>query len=180
LGGQRYMNTAILLIGGNLGDRIGHLQQATQLITRNAGEIVKASALYETAPWGNVEQPDYLNQALQIHTSLDALPLMYTLLETERQIGRVRQHKWGARVIDIDMIFFNEEVISLPDLKIPHPQLQNRRFVLVPLNEIIPDHIHPVLHQSVKELLAHCPDMLPATKFTAGVPPADPDKLPAQ
>jgi len=173
LGRQRYMNTAILLIGGNLGDRIGHLQQATQLIARNAGEIIKVSALYETAPWGNVEQPDYLNQALQIATPLAALPLMHTLLETERQIGRIRQHKWGARVIDIDMIFYNDDIINLPDLKIPHPRMQNRQFVLVPLNEIVPGHIHPVLHQSVKELLATCPDLLPATRYQANTPSAE-------
>jgi 2-amino-4-hydroxy-6-hydroxymethyldihydropteridine diphosphokinase len=159
------MNTAILLIGGNLGNRTALLQQAVQLIEQQAGKVVKLSGLYETAPWGNVQQPDYLNQALQISTPLDPLPLLHTLLNIEREIGRIRQQKWGARVIDIDIIFYNDAVISLPELKIPHPRMQNRQFVLVPLNEILPDWVHPVFQQTVHALLAACDDELPAKKL---------------
>ncbi|WP_143309258.1 2-amino-4-hydroxy-6-hydroxymethyldihydropteridine diphosphokinase [Chitinophaga vietnamensis] len=155
------MNTALLLIGGNLGDRAANLGKAVQEINAAAGVVTKTSALYQTAPWGVVDQPDYLNQALELRTEMDALTLMHTLLETERRIGRLRQGKWGARVIDIDMIFFNDEILSLPELKLPHPRMQLRRFVLTPLAEIAPDYVHPVLHKTVSELLAICPDHLP-------------------
>ncbi|MFY0255125.1 2-amino-4-hydroxy-6-hydroxymethyldihydropteridine diphosphokinase [Chitinophaga sp. 30R24] len=155
------MNTAILLIGGNLGDRTRNLQQAVQEIATTAGEVIKTSALYQTAPWGTVDQPDYLNQALEIRTPLDALTLLHTLLEIERKIGRIRQEKWGARVIDIDLIFFNDDIISLPELKVPHPRTQLRRFVLIPLLDIIPDYVHPVLHQTISKLAAICQDTLP-------------------
>ncbi|HEY0610137.1 MAG TPA: 2-amino-4-hydroxy-6-hydroxymethyldihydropteridine diphosphokinase [Chitinophaga sp.] len=158
------MNTAILLIGGNLDNRIANLQQAVQTIHQQAGKVIKASALYETAPWGNVQQPDYLNQALQIETSLEPLPLLHTLLNIERNIGRIRQQKWGARVIDIDIIFYGDQVISLPELKVPHPRMQNRRFVLVPLNEILPGLVHPVLQQNISTLLAECKDELPVKR----------------
>ncbi|WP_298737620.1 2-amino-4-hydroxy-6-hydroxymethyldihydropteridine diphosphokinase [uncultured Chitinophaga sp.] len=158
------MNTAILLIGGNLGNRTENLQLAVQSIHQQAGKVIKASALYETAPWGNVQQPDYLNQALQIETSLPPLDLLHTTMNIERTIGRIRQEKWGARVIDIDIIFYNNEVISLPELKLPHPRMQYRRFVLAPLNEIVPELVHPVLKQDIRTLLAECKDELPVKK----------------
>jgi len=159
------MNKAILLIGGNLGDRTGHLQQAVAQIDKQAGRVEKISSLYETAAWGDVEQPDYLNQALLVSTEMDARTLLHTVLDIEHQIGRIRRQKWGARVIDIDIIFFNDEVINEPDLKIPHPQMPFRQFVLVPLQEILPEWQHPVLHQSVSTLLNHCTDKLPARKY---------------
>jgi 2-amino-4-hydroxy-6-hydroxymethyldihydropteridine diphosphokinase len=159
------MNKAILLIGGNLGDRTGHLKQAVEQIDRLVGKVEKISALYETAAWGVVEQPDYLNQGLEVSTEMDALTLLHTVLEIERKIGRIRQQKWGARVIDIDVIFYNDEIINLPELKIPHPQLQNRQFVLIPLQEIIPDWQHPVLHKNISTLLQQCTDPLPAIKY---------------
>jgi len=160
-----YMNTAILLIGGNLGDRTSNLEKAVQLITETAGEVVRTSALYQTAPWGAVDQPDYLNQGVEIRTAMDALTLLHTLLEIERKIGRIRQEKWGSRVIDIDLIFFNDSIINLPELRLPHPRMQLRQFVLVPLLEIVPDYVHPVLHKTVKELAESCPDTLPVNRY---------------
>ncbi|SFW74331.1 2-amino-4-hydroxy-6-hydroxymethyldihydropteridine diphosphokinase [Chitinophaga sancti] len=159
------MNKAILLIGGNLGNRTENLQQAVMQIDKRAGKVEKKSGLYETAAWGHVQQPDYLNQALQISTALEAEELLETVLDIERQLGRVRQQKWGARIIDIDIIFFNDAVIDLPDLRVPHPQMANRQFVLVPLAEISPDWIHPILHKDVSALLAACTDTLPAHKY---------------
>ncbi|PWV51435.1 2-amino-4-hydroxy-6-hydroxymethyldihydropteridine diphosphokinase [Chitinophaga sp. S165] len=159
------MNKAILLIGGNLGDRTGHLQQAVEQIDKQIGKVEKISALYETAAWGHVEQPDYLNQALLVSTDMDARTLLETVLAIEHNIGRIRRQKWGARVIDIDIIFYNDDVINQPDLKVPHPQMQFRQFVLVPLREILPDWQHPVLHQSVSTLLDNCTDELPAVKY---------------
>lgn len=160
------MNKAILLIGGNLGDRTGHLREAVEQIDKQVGRVGKQSSLYETAAWGVAGQPDYLNQALLVSTEMDARTLLHTVLAIEHNIGRVRRQKWGARVIDIDIIFFNDAVINEPDLKIPHPQMQFRQFVLVPLMEILPDWEHPVLHQSVSTLLANCTDQLPASKYT--------------
>lgn len=159
------MNKAILLIGGNLGDRTGHLSEAVKQINERVGKVEKVSALYETAAWGVTEQPDYLNQAILVHTSLDALTLLHTVLDIEHHIGRIRRQKWGARVIDIDIIFFNDEIINLPELKVPHPQMQHRQFVLVPLQEILPGWQHPVLHKDISTLLALCTDKLPARKF---------------
>jgi 2-amino-4-hydroxy-6-hydroxymethyldihydropteridine diphosphokinase len=159
------MNKAILLIGGNLGDRTGHLQQAVEQIDKLVGKVEKTSALYETAAWGVTAQPHYLNQALLVSTDMDAQTLLQTVLEIEHQIGRIRRQKWGARVIDIDIIFYNDAVINLPALKVPHPQMQFRQFVLVPLQEIIPDWQHPVLHQSISTLLEQCTDQLPARKY---------------
>jgi len=159
------MNKAILLIGGNLGDRTGHLKQAVEEIGMLVGKVEKISALYETAAWGVAEQPDYLNQGIVVSTEMDALTLLHTVLEIERKIGRIRQQKWGARVIDIDVIFYNDEIINLPELKIPHPQLQFRQFVLVPLQEMIPGWQHPVLHKDISTLLQQCTDPLPAIKY---------------
>jgi 2-amino-4-hydroxy-6-hydroxymethyldihydropteridine diphosphokinase len=159
------MNKAILLIGGNLGDRTKHLKLAVEQLEKEVGKVEKLSSLYETAAWGVTEQPDYLNQGLLILTESDALTLLHTVLEIERRIGRIRQQKWGARVIDIDIIFYNDAIINLPELKIPHPQLQNRQFVLKPLDEIIPDWEHPVLHKDIHTLLGVCTDTLPAVKI---------------
>ncbi len=162
--GLYYMNTAILLIGGNLGNRSQNLRRAVDLLNATAGKVVKTSSLYATAPWGGVSQPNYLNQALELQTDLPAPVLLEITMDIEKQIGRVRREKWGSRVIDIDMIFYNDEQIDLPQLKVPHPQMANRRFVLVPLCEIMPDFVHPVLHQTLAQLLEICPDQLPVHK----------------
>ncbi|UYQ91041.1 2-amino-4-hydroxy-6-hydroxymethyldihydropteridine diphosphokinase [Chitinophaga horti] len=158
------MNTAILLIGGNLGNRSQNLRKAVDLLDSTAGKVVRASSLYATAPWGGVKQPNYLNQALELQTPLTATALLELMMDIERQIGRVRREKWGSRVIDIDMIFFNNDVIDLPQLKVPHPQMANRRFVLTPLCEMMPAFVHPVLQQPLSYLLSICPDPLPVHK----------------
>lgn len=154
------MNISYLLIGGNEGDKRGYLSRARRLIADAGAEILQTSALYETAAWGKTDQPSFLNQALRIRTLLDALPLMQTLLEIETTMGRVRSEKYGSRRIDIDMLFFNETIIGLPELTIPHPELHNRRFALTPMAEIAPDYIHPLLHRSIKDLLSACTDPL--------------------
>src|SRR5512138_373431 len=154
------MNTAYLLIGGNLGDRKENLSKAIELINEQCGVVRKASSLYETAAWGITDQPSFLNQALEISTSHNAKQLMRKILRIEEMMGRVRKEKFGPRIIDIDILFYKNEIHDLRFLKIPHPELQNRRFVLTPLAEIDPGLQHPVLNKTIAELLEECPDNL--------------------
>jgi 2-amino-4-hydroxy-6-hydroxymethyldihydropteridine diphosphokinase len=154
------MNISYLLIGGNQGDRSAQLAAARAAIAATAGTIRKASGLYETAPWGNTEQGWFLNQALELESGTEAPALLSILLNIETKLGRTRSQKYDARLIDIDILFFNDAIVHAPGLEIPHPEIQNRRFVLEPLNEIAPLYIHPVLNQSVRELLLACTDPL--------------------
>jgi len=150
-----------------MGDRPRNLREAARLLRERAGRITLESAMYETAPWGDVQQPDYLNQALVLETPLSAVQLLEETMQAEREIGRIRRLKWDSRVIDIDIIFFNNEVVTLPHLKIPHPQMQHRRFVLAPLQEVVPGWMHPILQLTVEQLLEACPDPLPVHKYIA-------------
>lgn len=164
------MNKAYLLIGGNLGEREQHLATARELIVAQCGPLVAISALYETAPWGNSDQPAFLNQALELDTTLNARQLIRRLLKVEKLMGRTREEKYGPRLIDIDIILFNNEKHNYHFLKLPHPEMQNRRFVLVPLAEIAADVIHPVLKKTISELLEECPDTLPVTRMETRTP----------
>jgi len=159
------MNKAYLLIGGNQGDRLNFLEQARDYISVLLGEIIQQSAIYETAAWGKTNQPNFLNQVLLIETSLAAEVLMSNILIIEKKIGRIRDEKYGARIIDIDILFYNEEIINLPDLIIPHPEIQNRKFVLAPMNEIASQFIHPVFKKNIQALLNECADILDVKKM---------------
>lgn len=154
------MNTAYLLTGGNMGDRKDNLATAAVRIAQQCGDIINSSSLYETAAWGKTDQPSFLNQALEIQTELTAPQLLKKIFNIEKQTGRIRKEKYGPRLIDIDILLFNDEIHNYPLLKIPHPEMQNRRFVLVPLAEIASEIIHPVLKKTIIELLAICPDKL--------------------
>ena len=160
------MNKAYLLTGTNLGDRQENLKAAENLITEHCGIINNKSSIYETAAWGKTEQPSFLNQAIQISASLNAKQLIRRILKIERSMGRVRKEKYGPRIIDIDILFFNDELHDLPFLKVPHPEVQNRRFALQPLSEIAADLVHPVLKKTVTELLRDCPDQLEVKKYS--------------
>lgn len=158
------MSTAYLLIGGNLGNRTAYLQQATQLIREFCGNIVHSSAIYETAAWGLTDQPSFYNQALAVETTLAPDTLMQQLLEIEEQMGRQRTVKMGPRIIDLDILLIDGLVISSRLLTLPHPALPLRRFALLPLAEIAPAVIHPVLQKSISQLLEECTDELDVQK----------------
>ena len=162
---QSDKNTAHLLLGSNLGNRDQLIVDATQLITERVGEVMQTSAIYETAAWGKTEQPSFLNVALAVKTSLSPLHLLETVLQIEADLGRIRHEKWGSRLIDIDILLYGAEIISVEDrLQIPHPQLQHRKFALLPLSDIAPDVIHPILRQRISELLVNLEDELEVLK----------------
>ena len=159
------MNKAYLLTGGNLGDRQQNLAIAVDHINEQCGSIITASSLYKTAAWGNTDQPAFLNQALEISTFLNARQLIRRLLKIEKQMGRIRKEKYGPRLIDIDILLFNNEKHNYQFLKLPHPEMQNRRFALLPLAEIAPATLHPVLNKTITELLNECTDELQVSRI---------------
>jgi 2-amino-4-hydroxy-6-hydroxymethyldihydropteridine diphosphokinase len=152
------MNKVYLLIGGNIGDRLANLKMAIDCIEQTCGSMLKFSAIYETEAWGFKHQAAFLNQALLIDTSLNASQLMQALLAIEKKMGRIRDIPLGPRIIDIDIIYFNEEVVETALVSIPHPRLAERKFVLMPLVEIAPQYIHPVLNKNNALLLEECTD----------------------
>lgn len=164
------MHSVYLLTGSNMGNPAAMLQQAVDaMVKQGLGEVMAASSLYQTAAWGKNDQPDFLNQALQLETALLPEALLTGLLAIEIQMGRQRFQKNDPRIIDLDIIFYDELVVKTDNLSIPHPLMHLRRFVLEPLNEIAPHFIHPVLKKTVSALLKKCPDLLPVKKFSASL-----------
>lgn len=147
-----------LLLGSNENDRLKSIESACKLIELRCGNIVKLSAFYETEAWGLKEQNAFINQAVMIKTSLASVELLVQLKAIEKEIGRKETVKWGPRVIDIDILFYGNEIVESKDLKIPHPFLHDRRFTLEPLDEIEPQFVHPVLQKTVRVLLKECSD----------------------
>ena len=147
--------TAYLGLGTNLGEREIHLARAAHLLAESpAVEIIRSSSVYQAAPWGYLEQPDFLNSVLEIETTLDAVALLKLTQSIEQQIGRQPGIRFGPRLIDIDILLYGEHSVQLeePDLQIPHPRMHLRAFVLVPLAELAPTLIVPNLSARVEEL----------------------------
>jgi 2-amino-4-hydroxy-6-hydroxymethyldihydropteridine diphosphokinase len=158
------LNTIYLLLGSNLKNPAEQLSIARKLIVAKIGEIIKTSSLYATAAWGNTNQPDFLNQVIIVQTAFSTANTMETILTIEENMGRIRTQKNAPREIDIDILFFNDFIINLPELTVPHPLLQERKFVLIPLNEIAPSFKHPILLKTTQELLEICTDSLDVQK----------------
>ena len=154
----------IILLGSNLGDRLANLKQAIAAIA-SFSTILQHSNIYQTAAWGNTDQADFLNQAIEIQTNHSAENLMHALLAIETQMGRVRLQKWEPRIIDLDIIFYESAIHSSDFIQIPHPEMQNRAFVLKPLLDLIPNFEHPILKQNITQLWEKCPDQLEVSLF---------------
>lgn len=159
------MPSVYLLLGGNLGDRSSFIQKACVSVAEQVGPILQSSKLYETAAWGKTDQPAFLNQVIKVNTELSPEQTLQIINIIEHDLGRVRLEHWGSRVIDIDILFYNDLIMQTQRLTIPHPQLHHRRFTLKPLAEIAPDLVHPVLQQSVTKLLEQCEDKLEVKEF---------------
>jgi 2-amino-4-hydroxy-6-hydroxymethyldihydropteridine diphosphokinase len=158
-------NRIFLLLGTNLGDRRTNLKKALEEIERSVGAVLMMSSIYQTAAWGKLDQPDFYNQVVEVKTSLSGVELLETILSIESKLGRERKEKWGERLIDIDVLLMGDYIIQTERLVIPHPQLANRKFTLIPFAEIAPNVIHPVLQKRIEELLIECKDSLPVHKL---------------
>jgi 2-amino-4-hydroxy-6-hydroxymethyldihydropteridine diphosphokinase len=152
------MNQVVFILGGNLGDRLRLIEGSVDLLVSHFGPIILKSSIFETAAWGGKSNGNYLNQVLVFNTSFFPEEILDVMLEIELKMGRTRGEKWGDRTMDIDILYFGNEKFQSERLTIPHPFLQERRFVLEPLAEILPDFIHPLLNKTNQELLENCLD----------------------
>ena len=154
------MHITYLLLGSNLGNRMKYIASAISEIEIKLGNISRRSSLYQTASWGKHDQPDFINQVIELKTSLEPKDLLSGILGIESDFGRKRIEKWGSRTIDIDILLYDDQIVNEPELIIPHPYLAFRRFCLMPLCEIAPEYIHPVLKKNIQELLFELSDDL--------------------
>ena len=148
-----FFHTAYVALGSNLGDKEANLRRALELLIERGVEIVKTSTFISTEPYGVTDQPTFLNGVCEVRTSLEPLALLHILLAIEQEMGRVRLRHWGERNIDLDLLLYEDVVMDTQELKLPHPDMQNRDFVLLPLAEIAPALIHPTLRKNISELV---------------------------
>jgi len=160
------MNSVYLLLGTNIGNRLVYLEKAHAAINASIGRIVNSSHVYESASWGYTSANSFLNQVVEIKTSLNHRELLIEVSRIEKKIGRIKLSKtYEDRCIDIDILFFNNNIIEEADLSIPHKQIANRRFTLLPLFEIAPDFEHPILNKNIRDLLDVCNDDINVTIY---------------
>ena len=154
------MNSVLLLIGGNEGNRLVNIQEAKELMSTRIGIIEGGSSIYESEPWGFVHQQNFFNQVVEVSTALSASEILIVGLQIETELGRKPKTQSGyeGRTMDIDILFFNDEIIEIPQLTVPHPKIQERRFTLLPLAERWSQLGHPVLGKTMAELLDECDD----------------------
>ena len=152
------MHLSYLSLGSNLGNKQANIKHALEEIKKDIGEVLRISRIYETEAWGFVDQDNFFNIIAEVKTLLLPLDLISKILAIETRMGRIRDKKWESRIIDIDIIFYKNYLITTDNLTIPHPFLEKRNFVLEPLNELIPEFIHPRLRKSIFQLTTECTD----------------------
>ncbi len=158
-------NKVVLSLGGNIGNVKQVFKDAVVCIEKDVGFIIQCSSLYKTKAWGVENQPDFFNQVIVLESSKIALEILKKCLKIESQLGRVRKEKWHERIIDIDVLFYNDELINSKELIVPHPFLHERNFILYPLAELMPNFIHPSIKKSIKELKNKSNDKLAVIKI---------------
>ena len=151
-------------LGSNIGDTKNNLEKACNMLNTEVGHISSLSSFYTTKPWGKTDQEDFLNQVIRIFTDLGPQTLLHKIQKIEQELGRVKGEKWGPRSIDIDILYYGQMVLDIEDLQLPHQELTERKFVLVPLAEVAPDFVHPIFKLSNRELLDYCQDSLEVVK----------------
>ena len=156
---MKLQNEVILSIGSNQGDRLENIIQCINLIHQEIGDVTKVSRLYETPSWG-FESDAFYNAAVAIRTNKSPDEVLVGILAIEKKLGRIRNIPIGyqARTIDIDIIFFNDQIIETEDLQVPHPQMQHRLFVLLPIKDLQMDLVHPILVKTISDLIEECED----------------------
>jgi 2-amino-4-hydroxy-6-hydroxymethyldihydropteridine diphosphokinase len=152
-------------LGSNQGNKIEYLTKSCGLVSEHIGTVIGLSSLYTTKAWGKTDQEDFVNQVIRVWTELEPKQLLNEITAIESRLGRKRTEKWGPRTIDIDILYYGNLIMDNEEIQIPHPELTERRFVLVPLVELAPDFLHPIFRLSNKELLAFCEDKLEVNKI---------------
>ncbi len=156
----------VIALGGNVGDVSKTLLKACGIIEAEIGDIILQSGLYQTKAWGKENQADFINQVIVVKTVLSPQKVLALCLNIEASLGRERKEKWGERAIDIDIIFYDDKIINSSALVVPHPLMHKRNFVLIPLNEILPGFVHPVMGKTVGQIKNLCKDKLEVVKIS--------------
>lgn len=159
------MKGIYLILGSNLGDKFLSVQKAANIIRKRLGIIEAESAIYETEPWGYSKQPNFLNKVIKLNTHFPPEELLKQLKSIESELGRMPKERWKERLIDIDILYYGEKIVNTENLVIPHPEIANRKFVLIPMNELAPEETHPVNGKTQRQMLEECKDLLTVEKL---------------